>query len=211
MSNGAAAPGRPRAGARRAAAGRLPQSSDRPPYRLVADDLRRQILVGRLAPGEQVPPSRTLQEDYGIANMTARSAVRVLRDEGLVHTEPGRGTFVAHSLPAPAGAAPEAAAWTHMPTGEYTDLAAPHRRTRRRPRHLATPPRTGRQPPPADGHARHVTGGGPRHHARPGGVIRVALAQEAPTAAAGYGEAEHAALLHRLVQEAEFVPPDLSQ
>lgn len=123
MSNGAAAPGSPRAGARGAAARRLPQSSDRPPYRLLADDLRRQILVGRLGPGDQVPPSRVLGEDYGIADMTARSAVRVLRDEGLVYTEPGRGTFVADPLPAPAGAASEAAARTHMPTDEYTELS----------------------------------------------------------------------------------------
>lgn len=122
MNNDAAAPGSPRAGARRTAAGRLPQSSDRPPYRLVADDLRRQILVGRLAPGEQVPSSRILQEDYGIAGMTARSAVRVLRDEGLVHTEHGRGTFVANSLPAPAGSVSETAARPHMPTDEYTEL-----------------------------------------------------------------------------------------
>jgi GntR family transcriptional regulator len=55
--------------------------------------------------------------------MTARSAVRVLRDEGLVYTEPGRGTFVADPLPAPAGAASEAAARAHMPTDEYTELS----------------------------------------------------------------------------------------
>ena len=55
--------------------------------------------------------------------MTARSAVRVLRDEGLVHTRPGRGTFVADLLPAPAGAASEAAARTHMPTDEYIELS----------------------------------------------------------------------------------------
>ncbi|MEU0845886.1 winged helix-turn-helix domain-containing protein [Streptomyces sp. NPDC005962] len=121
MSNSAAAPGRPRAGARRAAAERLPRSSGRPPYRLVADDLRRQILVGRLAPGDQVPPSRILQEDYGIADMTARSAVRVLRDEGLVRTEHGRGTFVAHPLLA--GSLSATADRPHMPTDEYTELS----------------------------------------------------------------------------------------
>ncbi|WP_440581266.1 GntR family transcriptional regulator [Streptomyces sp. PT19] len=100
---------------------RLPQPSDRPPYRLLADVLRQQILTGQLGPGDQVPPSRVLEEDYGIANMTARAAVRVLRDEGLVHTVHGLGTFVTNPLPE-ARAATASAGRTHMPTEEYAEL-----------------------------------------------------------------------------------------
>ncbi|AVZ71112.1 GntR family transcriptional regulator [Streptomyces lunaelactis] len=107
--------------------GRLPQNSHLPPYRLLADDLRRQILDGHLKPGEQLPPSRALQDQYRIANMTARSAVRILRDEGLVYTTHGRGSFVADPLPA--RPVPD---HTHphrrdpaprMPTQEYTELS----------------------------------------------------------------------------------------
>ncbi|WP_435059655.1 GntR family transcriptional regulator [Streptomyces sp. bgisy060] len=125
MSPGRTAPSGPRAATRRTAARQLPQSSDRPPYRLLADVLRQQIRAGRLAPGDQLPPSRTLEEDYGIANMTARAAVRVLRDEGLVHTVQGLGTFVTDPLPPlPEAdqAAPASADQPHMPTAEYADL-----------------------------------------------------------------------------------------
>ncbi len=71
-----------------------PSSDNRPPYRRVADVLREEIRTGALAPGQQLPSHRELQERFEIANMTARSALRVLRDEGLIYTEQGRGSFV---------------------------------------------------------------------------------------------------------------------
>ncbi|QEV19614.1 GntR family transcriptional regulator [Streptomyces alboniger] len=67
----------------------------RPPYQHAADELRREIMQGRFKPGEQMPPVRELQERFGVANMTARSALNVLRDEGLIYTIHGRGSFVA--------------------------------------------------------------------------------------------------------------------
>ncbi|MEV1061838.1 GntR family transcriptional regulator [Streptomyces sp. NPDC050263] len=67
----------------------------RPPYQHAADELRRDILQGRIKPGEQMPAIRELQERFGVANMTARSALNVLRDEGLIYTIHGRGSFVA--------------------------------------------------------------------------------------------------------------------
>lgn len=67
----------------------------RPPYQHAADEIRRDILHGRIKPGEQMPSIRELQERFGVANMTARSALNVLRDEGLIYTIHGRGSFVA--------------------------------------------------------------------------------------------------------------------
>lgn len=57
--------------------------------------------------------------------MTARAAVRVLRDEGLVRTVQGLGTFVTDPLPPlpdTTGAAPASAHRPHMPTAEYAEL-----------------------------------------------------------------------------------------
>jgi DNA-binding transcriptional MocR family regulator len=67
----------------------------RPPYQHAADELRREIRAGRYKPGDQLPPYRELQERFGVANMTARAALNVLRDEGLIYTIQGRGSFVA--------------------------------------------------------------------------------------------------------------------
>ncbi|WAL96538.1 GntR family transcriptional regulator [Streptomyces sp. Je 1-369] len=71
-----------------------PTTDARPPYQRVADVLRQEIKSGRLKPGEQMPSHRELQERFEIANMTARSALRVLREEGLVYTVQGRGSYV---------------------------------------------------------------------------------------------------------------------
>ncbi|MFF0012923.1 GntR family transcriptional regulator [Streptomyces sp. NPDC005374] len=84
----------------------------RPPYQHAADEIRRDILQGRIKPGEQMPSIRELQDRFGVANMTARSALNVLRDEGLIYTIHGRGSFVAdHSAGGELSANYNAPAW----------------------------------------------------------------------------------------------------
>jgi DNA-binding GntR family transcriptional regulator len=64
-------------------------------YVQVANDIAEQIKAGTLAPGAMLPAERDLAEIYGVAYLTARRAVRELRDRSLVVTLPARGTFVA--------------------------------------------------------------------------------------------------------------------
>jgi len=66
-----------------------------PPYRQLAAILRDQIQSGELAPGAAVPSVKRLRQEYGVAETTARKAVALLRDEGLVETVMGWGSFVA--------------------------------------------------------------------------------------------------------------------
>ena len=66
----------------------------RPASLQVADALRREIASGALAPGDKLPSIRSLAERFGVAPMTAQSAIDALRSEGLVYASPGRGTFV---------------------------------------------------------------------------------------------------------------------
>lgn len=66
----------------------------RPPFQQLADELRTAIATGKLAEGQRLPSTRDLAEQYGIAPMTAQNAIRVLRDEGLVASLVGRGTYV---------------------------------------------------------------------------------------------------------------------
>lgn len=72
----------------------------RPPYRQVADTLRAAILAGELAPGERLPTQSELCKAYGLARMTIQQALRILKDEGLVSSVQGSGTFV-RRRPAP--------------------------------------------------------------------------------------------------------------
>lgn len=66
-----------------------------PPYLRAAAWLRGEISAGRLRPGEQVPSASALARQFGVSRNTAARALAVLRDEGLVITQRGWGSFVA--------------------------------------------------------------------------------------------------------------------
>ncbi|HUZ26178.1 MAG TPA: winged helix-turn-helix domain-containing protein [Streptosporangiaceae bacterium] len=50
---------------------------------------------GRLAPGRLLPSESTLMGEHGVSRDTVRKAVGLLRDEGLVVTVQGKGSYVA--------------------------------------------------------------------------------------------------------------------
>jgi len=69
-------------------------SSDRPVYKQIADLLRATILSGELPAGERLPSEQELVDLHGVARGTIRQAVMLLRSEGLIEVEHGRGSFV---------------------------------------------------------------------------------------------------------------------
>lgn len=60
----------------------------------VADAVRRQIQDGVLPPGEWLREPRICAE-FGVGRAIARSALRILADDGLIRIEENRGAFVA--------------------------------------------------------------------------------------------------------------------
>ncbi|MZD07753.1 UTRA domain-containing protein [Streptomyces sp. SID5785] len=71
-----------------------PGASQQPASRRIAEALRSAIESGELAPGDKLPSERTLAEIHGAARNTAREAVRILAEQGLVTARHGRGVFV---------------------------------------------------------------------------------------------------------------------
>lgn len=65
-----------------------------PVYRQLTAILRRRILAGQYRPGRMIPSEKQLEQEFGISRNTSRRAIMILRDEGLVVTVPGRGTYV---------------------------------------------------------------------------------------------------------------------
>jgi GntR family transcriptional regulator len=84
---------------------RLDPGDGRPAYLQVADHLRQAITSGAYGPGEKLPSGRTLAREYGIAPMTASSALKVLRDEGLIGSLQGRSFYVLDAVQRPSHAA----------------------------------------------------------------------------------------------------------
>ncbi|PPJ40182.1 GntR family transcriptional regulator [Nocardia nova] len=78
----------------------------RPASQQIANILRAAILTRKFEPGERLPSGPQLVERFGVAKATAEAAIRTLRDEGLVVSRPGSGTFVRERTERPVGLRP---------------------------------------------------------------------------------------------------------
>lgn len=70
-----------------------------PVYRQLAAILRQRIRSGKYAPGQRIPSEKDLEDEFKLARGTLKKAIGVLRDEGLVHTVQGKGSFTVEVLP----------------------------------------------------------------------------------------------------------------
>ena len=65
-----------------------------PVYVQIADYVEQDIKAGRLRPHDRIPTENDIHAEWGVARATARRAVKLLRERGLVYTVAQRGTFV---------------------------------------------------------------------------------------------------------------------
>ena len=72
-----------------------PQPTEIHQYVQLANWLREQIVSGGIALGSRLPGEEALKRDFGVDRSVVRHAVQVLREEGLIVTRHGIGSFVA--------------------------------------------------------------------------------------------------------------------
>jgi GntR family transcriptional regulator len=72
----------------------LDPAAREPLYEQLAALIRAQIMSGEIPAGRAVPSMKTLTQEHGISNRTVDSAMKVLKAEGLIETETGKGLFV---------------------------------------------------------------------------------------------------------------------
>jgi len=70
-------------------------------YERMADHLEGRIRAGEFPSGAQLPGEMALRAEYVVSLSTVRSAMRLLRERGLVRTRAPIGTFVVSGLPPP--------------------------------------------------------------------------------------------------------------
>jgi GntR family transcriptional regulator len=87
---------------------RIDAGSGVPIYRQLVEQVRRDVLLGRLSAGDQLPPLRDVVEALAINPNTVVKAYAELEHEGLVVRRQGKGTFVSALPPASALEAPPA-------------------------------------------------------------------------------------------------------
>lgn len=75
----------------------LPHPSRRPAYINIVQALRERIQTGAYSVDEFLPPERDLAVELGVSRQTVRQAVELLKAEGIVIPEQGRGTRIVGS------------------------------------------------------------------------------------------------------------------
>jgi DNA-binding GntR family transcriptional regulator len=83
----------------------MPYEYTPPKYAQVIAELQRRIESGEYPPGSLMPSEHQLSAEFAIARPTVVRALRVLRQEGWIETQQGKGSFV-RGRPALAGMAP---------------------------------------------------------------------------------------------------------
>ena len=77
----------------------LSNSSGKPIYEQIAEQIKEQIMAGELAAGDALPSMRLLAKELRISVITTKRAYEELEREGFLTTVPGKGCFVAPQNP----------------------------------------------------------------------------------------------------------------
>lgn len=63
-------------------------------YMKLADHIALRIKKGDLRPGMQLPPEKEFAQEYNVAGLTMRNALKVLRERNLIVTLRGKGSYI---------------------------------------------------------------------------------------------------------------------
>jgi GntR family transcriptional regulator len=75
---------------------RIDPTSSLPIYRQLRNQVRQAVARGRLQPDDRLPSVRELSRSLVVNPNTVARVFTELEREGLIHTRPGLGVFVAH-------------------------------------------------------------------------------------------------------------------
>ena len=73
----------------------ISNSSGKPIYEQIADQVKEQIMAGALAAGDALPSMRLLAKELRISVITTKRAYEELERDGYINTVAGKGCFVA--------------------------------------------------------------------------------------------------------------------
>ena len=73
----------------------LSNSSGKPIYQQIADQVKEQVCAGTLTAGEALPSMRLLAKELRISVITTKRAYEELERDGFLENVPGKGCFVA--------------------------------------------------------------------------------------------------------------------
>ena len=74
----------------------ISNSSDKPIYEQIAQQIKKMIIGGELSPGDALPSMRFLAKELRISVITTKRAYSDLERDGFIETVTGKGSFVAN-------------------------------------------------------------------------------------------------------------------
>ncbi len=77
----------------------LSNTSGKPIYEQITDQVKEQIMTGALAAGDALPSMRLLAKELRISVITTKRAYEELERDGFLENVPGKGCFVAPQNP----------------------------------------------------------------------------------------------------------------
>ena len=77
----------------------ISNSSGKPIYEQITDQMKSQIMSGQLKAGDALPSMRALAQSLRISLITTKRAYNDLETEGFIETVAGKGSFVAAQDP----------------------------------------------------------------------------------------------------------------
>ena len=72
----------------------ISNSSDKPKYEQITDQIKNMVMSGQLKEGMPLPSMRTLAKDLRISVITTKRAYEELERDGFIATMVGKGSFV---------------------------------------------------------------------------------------------------------------------
>lgn len=78
--------------------GREEGESGKTKYYVLMEELKSDIITGRLRPGDKLPSENELSASRHVSRHTVRKALSILAQEGFIEAEHGRGTFVSSKI-----------------------------------------------------------------------------------------------------------------
>lgn len=64
-------------------------------YQQIADELKKQVLTGKLKVGDRIMTESEISQAYDVSRITVRKAIEILVEDGILVKKQGKGTFVA--------------------------------------------------------------------------------------------------------------------
>ncbi len=76
----------------------MPNDKGKPKYYVLMEQLKRDILEGRIQTGDKIPSENELADSYQISRHTVRKALSILENEQLIEAVHGKGTFCSYRI-----------------------------------------------------------------------------------------------------------------